>query len=587
MDFPVLLILLLCHTAWIISGDLNFGQGNGFRLTASKAFFLPHDDVTFTCMKAANGQGEDNPSSLVFPSSKGITWERNGQSLFSTSREGDTCHVQAESVLGRPAVTQRDLEDVTCVEDDASVRVTIRNITVSPRGDRWLCSKFPFLESNPVSLHNFVTLSDVDLSVTDHYPDDVSTGILMTLVCRASPCNPPPTVTWRLTRGDGHVLPLPDRSRTRSQVDGYGRVVVAAELALTADPRYQNATASCSASNALPGGRGEGGGSGDNGEGWITSENVTLSISRPPRVLLTVSPASEVTEGMAVTLTCGAHGHPRPEVRWRREGGYLPGGLREAQTPIIRLNPARAPDQGQYTCRAFNGVPPEVSNSVFLTVNEPVRTLKISDGDRSTEVSEKKATGRTPNNSGRTTTTTTNTRHNHNDDDDSAGKADASSSSSGSSGDDSGSDGGIIAAVVVSVLVVVGAVAVVVVVLLLLNRRRKNFTSPGSMASLFSHCPERSMTAPGAGLYAPRTSQRPTALTPLTLDAFPQYLELPPAPSPPGESSTGDTGFPAERQWSRAGTAVPCPPPPTPTSPEARWCTAMTKFVTSYATSDM
>ena len=63
--------------------------------------------------------------------------------------------MQPHVLLGRPAVTQRELEAVTCAEDETSVRVTIRNVTVSPRGDRWICSKFPFLESNAVSLHNF------------------------------------------------------------------------------------------------------------------------------------------------------------------------------------------------------------------------------------------------------------------------------------------------------------------------------------------------------------------------------------------------------------------------------------------------
>ena len=85
----------------------------------------------------------------------GVTWERNGQSLFSTSKEGGACRVQPHILLGRPAVTQHELEAVTCAEDETSVRVTIRNVTVSPRGDRWICSKFPFLESNAVSLRNF------------------------------------------------------------------------------------------------------------------------------------------------------------------------------------------------------------------------------------------------------------------------------------------------------------------------------------------------------------------------------------------------------------------------------------------------
>ena len=108
-----------------------------------------------------------------------------------------------------------------------------------------------------------VQLNGLSLTVEDHFPNDANTGILMTLICGASPCNPRPTVTWQLAR-DGNPLAVPDQSRTRSQVDGYGRVTLVSELALTADPRYENATVTCRASNLA--------------NVWVTSNRVTLTV---------------------------------------------------------------------------------------------------------------------------------------------------------------------------------------------------------------------------------------------------------------------------------------------------------------------
>ena len=61
------------------------------------------------------------------------------------------------------------------------------------------------------------------------------------------------------------------------------------------------------------------------------------------------------------------------------------------------------------------------------------------------------------------------------------------------------------------------------------------------------------MTAPRHGMYAPRASLRPITHTPLTMDSVPQYLELPPAPSPPvGIMNRGYGMSPKSRgKWDR------------------------------------
>ncbi|KAK7503633.1 hypothetical protein BaRGS_00005172 [Batillaria attramentaria] len=396
------LAVLVSSFLVVTKGQLNFGTDDGFQLTASKNFFRPGDDVTFVCRGRTTPTNDGVPRNLVFPDSKGITWERNGQPLFSTQKEGEKCRVQAETLLGRPAVTPRDLEAVTCVQDDASVTVTIRNITVTPGGDRWLCSQFPFRESNAVLLANY----------EDHFPNDVNTRVLMTLRCQASPSNPAPAITWRILR-DGKPLPLPDQSRLHSQTDGYGRVTMVSELALGADPRYEGAVVTCRATNWK-----------DND---VTSKQVVLTVKRAPRMLLTARPSNDVIEGTDVTLSCTAHGYPQPEVRWKKEGGYLPGGLGQADTPVLSLTPARIPDKGEYICTASNGVSPDAVNSIYLKVE-----------------------------------------------------------------------------------------------------------TPSSSTAKFPRVENGSMTAPRPGVYASRSSMRPVVANgSLSMDYIPQYLELPPAPSPP------------------------------------------------------
>lgn len=482
-------LLFACFVFCVpIAEQINFGQDDRFELTASQIYFRPGDDVTFVCRGTINTNTNNGPRSLVFPDSKGIAWERNGQSLFTTSKEGGQCRVQAASLFGRSAVTSRDLEAVTCTESNAEVTVTIKNVTITPAGDRWLCSQFPFKESNAVVLSNFAAVADVALTVEDHFPNDVTTEVLMTLRCQSSPCNPPPAISWRFSRG-GKPLPLHVQSRTRSQTDGYGRVSTTSELAIPADLRYEGAVVTCAASNW------------ENND--VTSKEATLTVKRAPRMLLSAHPSNDVIEGTDVTLTCAAHGHPSPSFKWRKVDGYLPGGLGEADTPILQLTPARLSDHGEYTCTAHNDVSPDAVNSIYLKVEKPIQTLKISDKDRHVESDHK------------------------------ASVEAASTSNNNKDENNSSSNSGTVAAVVIAVLVVIAA-AVVGGVWLWRRRNGKKFmSSPSSSTTLFPRVEHGSMSAPRPGVYASRSSMRPMGHNSLTMDILPQYLELPPAPSPP------------------------------------------------------
>ena len=81
-----------------------------------------------------------------------------------------------------------------------------------------------------------------------------------------------------------------------------------------------------------------------------------------------INPSSDVEEGIDVTMTCSSHGHPEPDVRWYKKSENSP--LIESRSSAeLQFLPAKLHDHGEYICFAFNGVEPNTSKSVYLTVD--------------------------------------------------------------------------------------------------------------------------------------------------------------------------------------------------------------------------
>lgn len=94
-----------------------------------------------------------------------------------------------------------------------------------------------------------VAVTDVTLSLIDHFPDTDTPDQLMTLLCQTSPSNPEASVTWRFLTRDGKPLALPGQSRRVSRAEGPGRVTVISQLSVPPDPKYEDVAVKCEATN--------------------------------------------------------------------------------------------------------------------------------------------------------------------------------------------------------------------------------------------------------------------------------------------------------------------------------------------------
>lgn len=80
------------------------------------------------------------------------------------------------------------MNTVTCKQEKDTVSVAIVNVTVSATGERWVCSQFPFLKSNPVLLSNYGESSQLYSSIKccclimvsrDNYPASKGNPVLL------------------------------------------------------------------------------------------------------------------------------------------------------------------------------------------------------------------------------------------------------------------------------------------------------------------------------------------------------------------------------------------------------------------------
>ena len=96
----------------------------------------------------------------------------------------------------------------------------------------------------------------------------------------------------------------------------------------------------------------------------------SLSISRPPSVLLRPAGSLQLQLGQPLTLRCLASGDPQPTVTWRKVGAE---GVQEmsAGQEVLEVAAVRREDEGTYSCLAYSSAG-EVEERVQVLVLEGV-----------------------------------------------------------------------------------------------------------------------------------------------------------------------------------------------------------------------
>ncbi|CAH0678847.1 unnamed protein product [Chilo suppressalis] len=103
-----------------------------------------------------------------------------------------------------------------------------------------------------------------------------------------------------------------------------------------------------------------------------------LAIKVPPFWQIEPADAAVLLNG-SLTVSCEARGHPTPAIYWTKFSGNTETALGGVSDPVVltngslRLDSARAEHSGKYRCRADNGVPPPLSKTLNIHVNEPAR----------------------------------------------------------------------------------------------------------------------------------------------------------------------------------------------------------------------
>ncbi|XP_050675315.1 cell adhesion molecule Dscam2-like [Leptidea sinapis] len=103
-----------------------------------------------------------------------------------------------------------------------------------------------------------------------------------------------------------------------------------------------------------------------------------LAIKVPPYWQIEPSDSAVLLNG-SLTVSCDARGHPSPSIYWTKFSGSTETALGGVSDPVVlsngslRLETARTEHSGKYGCRADNGVPPAISKTLTIHVNEPAR----------------------------------------------------------------------------------------------------------------------------------------------------------------------------------------------------------------------
>ncbi|KAG7158057.1 Contactin-5-like 3, partial [Homarus americanus] len=103
----------------------------------------------------------------------------------------------------------------------------------------------------------------------------------------------------------------------------------------------------------------------------------TLDVQFAPSIRSLAPPEQHVAKGITVTLECKAQGNPEPTIRWSRQEGPLPSGLRSEEGKSLTLEGVDRHVEGTYLCTADNGI--GESASAAMTIAAIVRT---GEGDK-------------------------------------------------------------------------------------------------------------------------------------------------------------------------------------------------------------
>lgn len=113
----------------------------------------------------------------------------------------------------------------------------------------------------------------------------------------------------------------------------------------------------------------------------------TLDVQYAPSIRSLAPPEQHVAKGSTVTLECKAQGNPEPIIRWSRQEGPLPSGLRSEQGKSLTLEGVDRHVEGTYLCTADNGIGELASAAMSVTVEYPPEittekaTVRTGEGD--------------------------------------------------------------------------------------------------------------------------------------------------------------------------------------------------------------
>ncbi|XP_022243949.1 Down syndrome cell adhesion molecule-like protein Dscam2 isoform X2 [Limulus polyphemus] len=186
-----------------------------------------------------------------------------------------------------------------------------------------------------------------------NFPREIQEGMKIRLFCTVATGDPPFQLSWYK---DSQPL-LPERDDVIINIPGedYSSLIIE-----SARPDH-NGRYTCNAKNAVS----------------SVNYTATLVVRVPPRWRIKPSDLSVVV-GRSVTLHCQAEGYPQPQIVWERKAGSKVNGYQHISTSYhhqvfengsLTIEGVTEQDAGLYLCQATNGIGPELSTVVNLSVH--------------------------------------------------------------------------------------------------------------------------------------------------------------------------------------------------------------------------